>query len=528
MKDIDISMPPFSKNLAIKTALLGIAVFIPYQSALAYLWRVWKNEDFNYCYLIPLITVYIIWEKRHLLTRILSVPSWMGLVIVIPAVLLFFVGELGGEYYTLQFSLCMLIIGLCWLLAGWHKLRVLIFPLSILVTAIPFPWFIYANLTLRLKLISSQLGVWMLHVFGFTAYREGNVIDLGFTQLQVVDACSGLRYLLPLFVLSIIMVYFYRVSIWKKIVIVLSTVPLTIITNSLRIALTGVLFNSFGPAVAEGFFHGFSGWFIFIFAFAILFLEMWLLNKIFFDDVRRIKGADQIEQADAISGEHLSANKHISLKTFLQPPQYAIALALLALTAAIAYGIEFREKVPISKSLSQFPLQVGSWNGAREYLDQFFIKELDFTDYVIVNYQNSGKTVNFYIAWYENQRKGESIHSPESCLPGTGWIFNRSGIVSVPMVDGRPLPVNRAIMEKSGHKQIVYYWFPMRGRVLTSTWEIKICTFWDALTKKRTDGALVRIISPISGSESVQEAESRLQAFTREIVPVTNEYLPSK
>ena len=107
----------------------------------------------------------------------------------------------------------------------------------------------------------------MLQTYGMSAYREGNIIDLGFTQLQVVDACSGLRYLFPLLILGVLLAYFYRVALWKKLIIILSTIPLTIFTNSLRIALTGIIYEIWGAKEAEGFFHGFSGWFIFMTAF---------------------------------------------------------------------------------------------------------------------------------------------------------------------------------------------------------------------------------------------------------------------
>jgi len=526
MKKPDLSIPSIQLSSIIKIGLLGLLILIPYYSALSYLVGLWKGDDYTYCYLIPLISLYLIWDKREELAKEESAPTWKGLTLVVIAIVLFFVGELGGEYYSMHISLWLLIIGLCWLLMGSQKLKVLAFPLAILLTAIPFPYFVYANLTLRLKLISSQLGVWMLHRFGFSAYREGNVIDLGFTQLQVVDACSGLRFLIPLFVLSIIMVYFYRVSIWKKIIIVLSTIPLTVFTNSLRIAMTGVLYKSWGAAAAEGFFHGFSGWFIFMFSFAILILEMWVLNKIVPGDVRGGEAPDGAQPAPAPAGQKVPVHVPVSLLATLKQPQYLTALILLLLTSAIAYGIEFREKIPSSKPFSQFPLKVGEWSGTRQYMEQFFIKELDLTDYVMVDYQNAAKPVNFYVAWYESQRKGESIHSPESCLPGGGWIFSQAGKSTISLSNGKTLPVNRAIMEKSGYRQISYYWFPMRGRVLTSTWEVKLYTFWDALTRQRTDGALVRVITPVTAGETPEDAEKRLQAFTKEIVPILDQYLP--
>jgi EpsI family protein len=134
--------------------------------------------------------------------------------------------------------------------------------------------------------------------------------------------------------------------------------------------------------------------------------------------------------------------------------------------------------------------------------------------------------VNFYTAYYESQRKGEGTHSPETCLPGSGWLFREAGITHVPLGSGTSIPVKRAFMEKSGQKELTYYWFAMRGRTLTSLYQVKFYTFWDALTRHRTDGALVRLITPVYEGEEMKDAEMRLQKFTKEIVPVLKAYIP--
>jgi EpsI family protein len=162
-------------------------------------------------------------------------------------------------------------------------------------------------------------------------------------------------------------------------------------------------------------------------------------------------------------------------------------------------------------------------------MEQKFIDTLDLSDYVMLNYQGKdGKSVDFYTAFYESQRKGESIHSPETCLPGSGWEFKKAGAVELPLKDrrGNPMRVNKAVMIKGDFRQLSYFWFPQRDRVLTSAWELKWYNFWDALTRQRTDGALVRLITPIYTGEDLAEADQRLLAFTREIVPVLNEFLP--
>jgi len=199
----------------------------------------------------------------------------------------------------------------------------------------------------------------------------------------------------------------------------------------------------------------------------------------------------------------------------------------MALTLGISQGLEFREKIPSSRPFSQFPLTVGAWEGTRQYMEQVIIKELDLSDYTMIDFKSDGKHVDFYVAYYESQRKGESIHSPETCLPAGGWVFRQAGTVTVPLSQvAKSMTVNRAFIEKSGQRQFSYFWFPARGRILTNAWELKIYTLWDALTRQRTDGALVRLITPVLQGEQVEDAEKRLQDFTKQIVPVLEEFIP--
>ena len=240
----------------------------------------WAKEDYSHCMLVPFVVLYLLWEKRREIAATPSRPSWTGFVPFGIGVLLFCLGELAGEYFTLYMSFWLAVVGLLWLHLGWEKIKTMWFALVMMLAMFPFPNFINTRITFQLRLISSKLGVWMLHLYGMSAYREGNVIDLGFTQLQVVDACSGLRYVMPLMVLSLLLAYWFKAHWWKRVVLFLSSIPLAIFVNSFRIAATGVLYSMFGAQVAEGFFHGFSGWLIFMFAIPCLLLEMWVLRKV--------------------------------------------------------------------------------------------------------------------------------------------------------------------------------------------------------------------------------------------------------
>lgn len=491
----------------------------------------WVRDDYSYGVLIPFIVLYLLWEKRVYLLEIPSKLTWKGFIFLITGILLFWLGELAGEFFTQYFSLWLTVVGLCWLNMGGKKLNTIIFPLLFALTMFPLPSFLNIKITFGLKLISTKIGVIIMRAWGMSAYQDGNIIDLGFTQLQVVDACSGLRYLFPLIVLGILMAYFFRSSWWKKVIVVLSTIPITIFTNSLRIALTGILSERFGSKAVEGFFHDFEGWLIFMVAFTFLALEMFILAKLF-PEKESINKDGKDEPLKPLVPPFISkdADSNITIKSpaLLKQPQFIVSVALLTLTLILSQSIEFREAVPISKKFDAFPMQIGKWQGIRQPMEEEFINALDFSDYIMVDYHDEkGAVINFYVAYYESQRKGESIHSPETCLRGGGWVFSQNGRASVPL-DGQKgdMVVNRALIQKGSFRQISYFWFPMRGRILTNAFEMKWYNFWDALTQQRTDGALVRVIAPVGADETPADAENRLQEFVKVIVPVLAEYLP--
>jgi exosortase D (VPLPA-CTERM-specific) len=505
-----------------KGLLCVIIIVATYNGALKWLiLRDWAKEDYSYCWLIPFVVLYLIWEKRAELASAPSVPSWWGLIPFGLGILFFWLGELGGEFFTMYLSFWLVVVGIYWLHFGWAKTKAIWFALVMMLAMFPFPNFVNVRISVALKLLSSQLGVWMLRLYGMSAYREGNVIDLGFTQLQVADACSGLRYLIALMILSLILAYWFKAPLWKKAALFLSSIPITIVANSFRIASTGVLYNLWGPAVAEGFFHGFSGWLIFMFPLLVLLLEMWILKKI---------GKNEVKAKPSHPGIPPKEQKEESgvLPRFFRPPQFVMAIALLAITLGLSQGVEFREKIPIKQPLNRFPLQVGEWTGIPEQMEQQFIDALHFSDYAIINYTNrQGRSINFYVAYYESQRKGESIHSPETCLFGGGWSFKNAGAAVVPLQGGGSIRINQAFIEKGESRQLVYYWFAQRGRILTRLYQLKIYAFWDALTKHRTDGALIRIITPVYPHEKLDDASKRLQGFILQVMPALNAYIPA-
>jgi EpsI family protein len=173
---------------------------------------------------------------------------------------------------------------------------------------------------------------------------------------------------------------------------------------------------------------------------------------------------------------------------------------------------------------------LGPWHGQRSSLEGVYSDTLQLDDYLLADYVDAaGAGVNLYIPYYQSQRKGEAVHSPRSCLPGGGWQMREFGQRDLPAVfiNGEPLRVNRTLIEMGNQRELVYYWFQQRGRVITNEFAVKWFLFWDALTLHRTDGAMIRIITALPPSASEADADRRLSDMASRITPDLSRYVPN-
>jgi exosortase D (VPLPA-CTERM-specific) len=494
-------------------ALLGYM----YSDSLVFLFSRWfGTEDYSHGIFVPFISGYLIWQSRHRLSQISNEKSWLGLVIIAVGLMLYVVGELSTLFIVLHFSLWTVIVGLAITLFGIRGTKVVAFPLGYLLTAIPLPMFFYANLSSQLQLWSSSLGVGCLQLVGVLAFREGNVIDLGPVQLQVVEACSGIRYLLPLTALALLCGYLFKDKMWKRVVLVLSSIPLSIMLNGFRIGMIGVLVEFYGTGAAEGFYHLFEGWVIFMVSFGLLIAEMALLARI--GEVKEGSVFDRLTWRDR-SGD--SAHQAVRMGPCrIQSTSgraYLCSVALLApFTLFSTVVVDREERPPARAAFVDFPMQINGRHGAPFPLEPQYIDALRFDDYVLADYRSDKEpSVNFYAAYYRSQRKGQSVHSPQSCLPGGGWEIASLTQTELPMSQRMmtSFRVNRAVIQKGNQKQIVLYWFKQRDRNLTNEYLVKVYLLWDAFLRQRTDGALVRLASLVGPGESESAVDQRLQEF---------------
>lgn len=481
-----------------------------------------RKEEYSHGFMIPVIALFLIWQKKNRLENMNFDGSWTGFAVVLLGLAIFILGELSTLYTIIQYSFVVVLVGFVLSVAGRRGVREIWIPLAFLIFMIPLPPFLYQELSAQLQLISSQLGVAFIRLFAISVYLEGNVIDLGSYKLQVVEACNGLRYLFPLTSLAFIAAYFFKAAFWKRAVIFISSVPITIFMNSFRIGVIGLLVEHWGISAAEGFLHDFEGWVIFMACTAILVGEMWLLAR--FGEagrpLREIFGLDFPEPTPK--------DATVRYRT-ISRPYIAAAVALIATTVFVSFLDKRSEIVPDRKAFIDFPMTIESWQGKPGEMERVYIDALKFDDYILADFSDGGRSkINFYAAYYGSQRKGESAHSPRTCIPGGGWQIKELSQVPIEGAnrDGKPFLVNRVIIRKGEYAQLVYYWFQQRGRNLTNEYLVKWYLFWDALTRNRTDGALVRLTVFITPDEDLRQVEQRLNNFAQLVVHPLNEYVP--
>jgi exosortase D (VPLPA-CTERM-specific) len=498
------------------------AAVLAVKSGIAWMLSSSLTPEFSHAVIIPFVAAFLVWQRRDQIERMPFTGSWAGLLLVFLGAALGALGKLSALFTIEQYSVLIALYGMVLALTGARVFRLLWVPLLVLVFTVPLPQFLYQDFSAALQLQSSQIGVWFMRLFGVSVYLEGNVIDLGVYKLQVAEACDGLRYLFPLMTIGFLIAYFFKAAFWKRALLFLSSIPITILMNSFRVGTVGVMVEHWGVRTAEGFLHEFQGWLVFMASGALMVLEMMLLARI---------GGGRRPWREQFGLEFPApTQKHLPAAVRPVPASLYASTAVLILGAAISLSVPERaESIPQRTSFAQYPHIVGDWTGQREALEPVYLDALMLDDYYLADFtRDTQPPINFYIGWYNSQRAGRSAHSPRSCLPGGGWQIKSLTQRTLPDVRaGREeLRVNRVLIQLGMQRQLVYYWFQQRGRVITNEYLAKWYLFWDALIRNRTDGALVRLVVPLSPGTTTDSADRELTQFTAAAAPTLAPYVP--
>ncbi|MBY8978142.1 VPLPA-CTERM-specific exosortase XrtD [Rhodobacteraceae bacterium NNCM2] len=513
---------------ALWLGLAALAAIVFFHQGMLDLWQAWQTPEYSHGPLIPLISGYLFLRQMKGVppSTVPVTDRWPGVLVLIAALLLGLFGNVTQIQKLIAVALIIWVGGMILVSFGWRRGHQFWPPVLHLCFMLPLPFFLYWKTSIFLQGVSSELGVTVIRMMEIPVFLDGNIIDLGIYKLHVAEACSGLRYMFPIMSFTYIFAVLYQGSVWHKGILLFAAVPIAILMNSLRIGIIGVLVDSYGIEQAEGFLHVFEGWVIFL----LCILAMLALSRLLM-----VLSGDKRSFADVLDVDTTGLGGQLARIGDIRPSRAMLGMSAVFLAAGLAWSpLTTPEPEEIRRDpFLLFPSELGEWQSlGRQTLPPEIAGVLAADDYLVTNYvsPNHAAPVDFFIAWYRDQNKG-GIHSPEVCIPAGGWEMSEITQAEIPVeIAGRAggplmIPVNRAIIQKGLSRQLVYYWFDQAGRRLTSDYAAKAWLLVDALRTGRTDGALVRLVTPIGEGEPIERAEGRLQSMLSAAMPVLPGYI---
>jgi exosortase D (VPLPA-CTERM-specific) len=296
--------------------------------------------------------------------------------------------------------------------------------------------------------------------------------------------------------------------------------------NSLRIGFIGITVDRWGTQMAEGALHDFEGWLVFMLSTAAVMLTAFALSQV---------GKSRTSWRDAFNLDFVPRNSQqqdAPQPALVQqgvPRPLVAAAVLVCVCAVVDVAVPAPQVVaPSRTSFYDYPTHLGDWVGKRGSLESGYLDALRLDDYVIADFfEPGGQPVNFYAAYYQAQDATRAIHSPHDCIPGGGWEITRFEQRTFPAQGGTAaFPFNRAVVQLGSQRQIVYYWFQERGRYFTSEHAARWYLFWDAFTRHRTDGALIRFVAPFPMGANEADVDANIMRLATQVVPTLGRYVP--
>ena len=506
-------------------AVLGAGIF--FMEGLEALFTAWQLPEYSHGPLIPILSLLLFLRqlKEFPPNPGLVNDRHVGVLVALFAVLFGTLGKLAGISDIVAYALILWIGGLLLISFGWRTGWHFWPPVLHLVYMLPLPGVLYYKMTTWLQFVSSELGVWFLKLLSIPVFLDGNIIDLGITKLHVAEACSGLRYLFPILSFSYIFAVLYKGSTWHKAILLISAAPITVVMNSVRIAVAGVIVNSYGVEWLDGFTHFFEGWVIFTICIVLLFV---LARVLLFFNKQKMSLVDALDlDTDGLGTQAMRVR-------LVRPSVALIFSAVVLLAGSVGWQMmPQRGQTEVARdSFVLFPRTLGEWTqqGPRQILDLQVETVLGADDYHQVTFQRPGineHSVGLFMAWYNDQSRN-GVHSPEVCLPGAGWeiAWLERTDITAQMGSATPFEVNRAIIQKGEVKMMVFYWFAQKDRNIAWDFEAKYWLMVDGIRTGRTDGALVRLTTMIDPRESNADAEARLMSMMQELRDPLPRFIP--
>lgn len=497
-----------------------VFLYAPTMSALVSMW--WSSDDYGHGFLVPFIALYLTWLKRGQLRRRPVEPSLMiGLPLAAAAGIALIVGNVGGVELLQELSMIAMIAGLVALLLGASYLKVLALPIGYLLFMVKFFEEGSDGFHHPFQVLAADIGVWLLHAFGFAAYQDGVYIHLPRITLEVAAACSGVRFLVSIIAIGIPLAYLTQRTWPRRIGLVAAAVVIAVLANGLRVALIG-MWTYHGQADLHGPLHVLYGTFVSWVGFATLFVGAWVLGR-----GPRAASAPPLghpfrAETTPLSAGHPPQATSAASRARVRHSLWA-AILLLCFSTGGYYYLGAGQPLPLAGGFANLPLVIGSWRGDNVDLRSETLRVANADAEVLRTYRDpQGRAVTLYIAYFNAQSQGKELVGYK-----TSWTFHRNDRPTAMSVGARTYRVNRAVLRDESGPRPVLFWYDLNGRIVAGRIEAKLWTIWDALARRRTNGAFV-VVSAHAANADPEEAFRDERRFLDDAWASIRKTLPSK
>ena len=475
---------------------------------LTFQWR--HNVMYSHGFLIPLISLYLVWTRRDELRRISYLPKHGAAFVALGlGIVLVLVGHLAGIQIIQALSLIFSLTGMVMLIFGVSSLKIFWFPIVYLLFMIPM-WeeMVTGHLHLPFQKFSAANGITLLHLAGIPAYREGLFIKLPEMVLEVAKACSGVNHLIAVIAISIPFAYIFLMGWPRRILLILIAIIIAILANSLRVTLIGILsYLNIGSPV-HGPFHILQGLFVSFVGYVALIGTTWALSE----RPKKQHGTD--------ANRDLSGN----MRNPINRKPNVLVLAVVIFLAAGSY-INFHKFSPVSliNSFDLFPRNIGDWTGssADSGFSEWF-KEAKVDEELSRIYRKNGREmIELYIAYFEYQDSKKKVINFR-----TEELHQNGSVINVDIKSGKEMEINKLFQRDKAKNSTIFFWYDINGRILNNRFKAKLHRVWNGLVRGRTNGAIIILKSDLVPGESLNGAEEQIKEFIRAVYPFFQDYLP--
>ena len=499
-------------NAWVQVTVVGSLLLLGYAPLFPGLITDWyEHSTFSYCFLVPFIVAYLIGERWEKIKTASVEPTIWGAIPLLMAVLFGVVGQAADDAFALRVSMILVFGSTAWLLLGRRVFKALLFPLFYLALMIPVPYVLLKDITYHLRYLDAIHAANVLQLLGVPVYNESYFLHLPNMTLEVADVCSGVSSVFALFAIGMIYAYFLPLRTGLKIVLVMLTFPLAVAANLFRIIVTAILAYNFGPGVFQSTFHAFSGMVTFLLALSMF---------VGVGEILRTKWPYRLSLDDTtkdISGPLTDNHTVLGWSAFV----FAVALLTISFYALRHFD---RDEMHIHLDLTRLTLVGGSYSVAGNAEGAYADSNAQ-TSFSRMFVDQGGHHLEVFVGYRSDQRSGNRLRSPKLFFPDKGnFVWVRP--VELPVTGAASVLGYWMLVRNEESRQLVLSWYQIGKQTYGGELAHRFEQLRRALFERRTDGAVIRLATPLEGNDSIEAAEERLRTLGSNLYPQLVQFLP--